>query len=179
MLKNEAYRGTTLFGKTTASERRSRLRPHRGQEEHPRRVRSLISTPRESQIPIPVPALVTDELFAATQEHLHENKKRNRRPPQGVRYLLQGLLVCKRCGYSYCGQSMTHARKNATSKSYQYYFCTGTMFGRCDRERVCWNRSVHRAYREKIASVRCANPDSRNPRTGISAGTVFLAVLER
>jgi site-specific DNA recombinase len=86
--------------------------------------------------------LVSEELFAAVQEHLLENKKRNRRPPQGLRYLLQGLLVCKRCGYSYCGQSMTHARKDKPAKTYQYYFCTGSMFGRCDRERVCWNKSI-------------------------------------
>jgi site-specific DNA recombinase len=142
MLKNEAYAGATLFGKTAASERRARLRPLRGRAEQPRRVRSVLRTPREHQTPIPVPALVSEELFAAVQEHLLENKKRNRRPPQGLRYLLQGLLVCKRCGYSYCGQSMTHARKDKSAKTYQYYFCTGSMFGRCDRERVCWNKSI-------------------------------------
>src|SRR5689334_6777188 len=37
---------------------------------------------------------------------------------------------------------MTHARKGRGKRSYQYYFCTGSMFGRCDRERVCWNKSV-------------------------------------
>ena len=37
---------------------------------------------------------------------------------------------------------MTHARKGSGERSYQYYFCTGSMFGRCDRERVCWNKSV-------------------------------------
>ena len=37
---------------------------------------------------------------------------------------------------------MTHARKAKRTRSYQYYFCTGSMFGRCDRERVCWNKSV-------------------------------------
>jgi site-specific DNA recombinase len=89
-----------------------------------------------------VPALVSEELFDAAQERLLENKKRNRRPPQGVRYLLQGLMVCKRCGYAYCGQSMTHARKGHGQRTYQYYFCTGSMFGRCERERVCWNKSV-------------------------------------
>ena len=142
MLKNEAYQGTTLFGKTAAGERRVRLRPHRGREQHPRRMRSILRTPRENQIPIQVPALVSEELFAAVQERLLENKKRNRRGPQGVRYLLQGLLVCKHCGYSYCGQTMTHARKGKAAKTYQYYFCTGSMFGRCDHERVCWNKSV-------------------------------------
>jgi site-specific DNA recombinase len=142
MLKNEAYRGTTFFGKTRSGERRDRLRPHRGLPEHPRRVRSVLETPVGDRIPIPVPALVDEGLFAAVQERLLENKRRNRRPPQGVRYLLQGLLVCKRCGYAYCGQSMTHARKSSGARSYQYYFCTGSMFSRCDRERVCWNKSV-------------------------------------
>lgn len=144
MLKNEAYKGATRFGKTCSSERRTRLRlrPHRGCPEHPRRARSVLPTPIGDQIPIPVPALVSEELFEAVQERLLENKERNRRPPQGVRYLLQGLVVCKRCGYAYCGQSMTHARKGQGKKSYQYYFCTGSMFGRGDRERVCWNKSV-------------------------------------
>jgi site-specific DNA recombinase len=142
MLKNEAYKGTTRFGKTRSGERRTRLRPHRGRSEHPRRLRSVLNTAPEDQIPIAVPALVSAELFDAVQERLLENKRRNRRPPQGVRYLLQGLVVCRRCGYAYCGQSMTHARKGRGKKSYQYYFCTGSMFSRCDRERVCWNESV-------------------------------------
>jgi site-specific DNA recombinase len=142
ILTNSAYAGIAFFGKTTSGARRQRLRPHRGQPEHPRRVRSLRTTPVEEQIPIPVPPLVSDAVFAAAQERLQENRKRNRRPPQGVRYLLQGLVVCKGCGYAYCGQSMAHARKDRVGRTYQYYFCTGSMFGRCDRERVCWNKSV-------------------------------------
>jgi site-specific DNA recombinase len=142
MLKNAAYRGTALFGKTCSSERQTRLRPHRGRAEHPRRVRSVLNTAPQDQIPIPVPALVSEELFDAVQDRLLENKKRNRRPPHGVRYLLQGLVVCKRCGYAYCGQSMTQSGKKLGKRTYQYYFCTGSMFGRCDRERVCWNKSI-------------------------------------
>jgi site-specific DNA recombinase len=105
-------------------------------------VRSVLNTAPEDRIPIPVPALVSEELFDAVLERLLENTKRNRRPPQRVRYLLQGLVVCKRCGYAYCGQSMTHARKDSARRSYQYHFCTGSMFSRCDRERVCWDKSV-------------------------------------
>jgi hypothetical protein len=85
---------------------------------------------------------VSGKLFDAVQERLLENKKRNRRRPQEVRYLLQGLVVYKRCGYAYHGQSMTHARKDRGKRSYQYYFCTGSMFGQCDRERACWNKAV-------------------------------------
>jgi site-specific DNA recombinase len=141
MLTNAAYKGTALFGKTVSGERRARLRPRRGAE-HPRRLRSVLKTPPEEQIPIPVPALVSEELFAAVQERLLENKKRNRRPSQAVRYLLQGLVVCQQCGYAYCGQARTCQRPDQPTRRYQYYSCTGSMFGRCDRERVCWNRSV-------------------------------------
>jgi site-specific DNA recombinase len=119
VLKNQASKGAARFGRTCSSERPTRLRPHRGRTGHPRRVRSVPSTAPEDPIPIPVPALVSGDLFDAVQERLLENKKRNRRPPQGVRYLLQGLVVCRRCGYAYCGQSMTHARENLEAMSYQ------------------------------------------------------------
>jgi site-specific DNA recombinase len=145
ILKNTSYVGVAYFGKTASDQRRQPLRPHRGQPEFPRRMRSVRSTPADEQVPIPVPPLVDEALFGAAQERLLENKKRNRRPPQGVRYLLQGVVVCKRCGYAYCGQSMTHKRKTRAGRTYQYYFCTGSMFGRCDRVRVCWNRSVRMA----------------------------------
>src|SRR5262249_57953229 len=120
----------------------ARLRRQRGGPEHPRRVRSVLQTPREEQVPIAAPALVSEKLFGAVQERLLENKKRKRRPPQGVRYLLQGLVVCKRCGYAYCGQTRVCARKKGPARTYRYYFCTGSMFGRCDRERVCWDKAV-------------------------------------
>lgn len=70
------------------------------------------------------------------------SRRELRRPPQGVRYLLQGLVVCKRCGYAFCGQPMTHARKGDGKRTYQYCFCTGSMFSRCDRERICRNKPV-------------------------------------
>jgi site-specific DNA recombinase len=142
MLKNEAYVGTAFFNKTSSTARRQRLRPSRGHPDHPRRVRSLRTTPVQDQIPVPVPAIIDETLFRAAQERLGENRKRNRRPPQGVRYLLQGLLVCGKCGYAFCGQTTPHRNPGGGPPPYQYYLCTGSMFGRCDRERVCWNKSV-------------------------------------
>ena len=142
ILKNEAYVGTAHFNKTTSTDRRTRPRPNRGQPEHPRRIRSLRTTPSADQISVAVPAIVDGDLFHAVQERLQDNKKRNRRSPQGVRYLLQGLIVCKQCGYAFCGQSRTCKRKKGTELTYQYYFCTGSMFGRAEQERVCWNKSL-------------------------------------
>jgi hypothetical protein len=62
---------------------------------------------------IPVPALVEAALFDAVQAQLAENRQRARIPLTGSRYLLQGLVVCARCGYAYYGRThdapMTHA----------------------------------------------------------------------
>jgi len=101
ILKNPAYIGTAYFNKTTSTERRKRLRPNRGQPAHPRRVRSLQTNPLDKQIAIPVPAILDEALFQAVQDRLDENRKRNRRPPQGTRYVLQGLVVCGTCGYAF------------------------------------------------------------------------------
>jgi site-specific DNA recombinase len=50
-------------------------------------------------MPIAVPALVDANLFDAVQAQLKENRERARAGREGVRYLLQGLVVCKQCGY--------------------------------------------------------------------------------
>jgi site-specific DNA recombinase len=67
---------------------------------------------------IPVPALVSPELFAIVQEQLAENRQRQRAALAGARHLLQGLLVCKICGYALCG----HA---SARRSGGYYRCLG------------------------------------------------------
>ena len=46
---------------------------------------------------------------------------RDRREPQGIHYLLQGPIVCRDCGFAYCGQSTPRIRSGRTDK-YQYYF---------------------------------------------------------
>jgi site-specific DNA recombinase len=100
MLKNPAYKGTAAFGKTRSGPPKpKRLRPQRGRPEHPRRPASCVDTAPDAQILIEVPALVSEELFAAVQAQLQENRLRRRAQSHGDRYLLQGLVVCKRCGY--------------------------------------------------------------------------------
>ena len=53
------------------------------------------------------PALIESDLFAVAQEQLAENRQRNRQTRRGQRYLLQGLLVCRRCGYAYYGKAIS------------------------------------------------------------------------
>jgi site-specific DNA recombinase len=98
-LKNPAYKGTAAFGKTRSGPfKPQKLRPQRGRPQHPRRPVSRIDTASDDQILIDVPAIVDEALFEAVHSQLEENRRRKRARPPGDRYLLQGLIVCKRCG---------------------------------------------------------------------------------
>ncbi len=45
---------------------------------------------------------VEPEVFAAVQEQLRENQRHARQSRRGALYLLQGLVQCQHCGYTYC-----------------------------------------------------------------------------
>jgi site-specific DNA recombinase len=104
MRKDSAYLGEALYGKSHVGEYRPHLRPAHGQPESPRRARSVTTTPAAAQIPVAVPSIVPADLFEVVQEKLAENKARRRRSEPGVRFLLQGLTVCSKCGYAYIGK---------------------------------------------------------------------------
>jgi site-specific DNA recombinase len=142
ILKEPAYKGEALYGKSRVSEYRPRLRPAHGQPPCPRRPRSIIPTEPSQQIMIPVPAIITPELFDAVQEKLADNRSRRRRHEQGVRFLLQGLTVCAKCGYAYVGKRQNKSKGHGEARSYGYYFCTGTDRFRWGGERICANRPV-------------------------------------
>ncbi len=142
MLKNPAYKGTAAFGKTRSGELKpQRLRPQRGRPELPRRPISRVDTLSEEQILIDVPGLVSEELFGVVQAQLQENRQRRRDRPSGGRYLLQGLVVCKRCGYGCYGKPTSRA--SAKGKvPYAYYRCTGSDAYRFGGQRLCWNKQI-------------------------------------
>jgi site-specific DNA recombinase len=135
LLKNPAYKGEAAFGKTHWVPNSPRLRVPRGKPAQPRRAFWGKDAPREEWITIPVPALVDPALFEAVQEQLEENRRRARIPEKGSRYLLQGLLVCAKCGYAYHG--CTNDERNA------YYRCSGSMsLPRFGGKRWCWNKAL-------------------------------------
>ena len=141
ILKNPAYRGAAGFGKTQVGELRKRLRSQRGRPEQPRRAYSVYDTP-ERATAIAVPALVSEELFAAVAEQLGENRRRQRQGRRGARYLLQGLLVCQCCGYAYYGKPVSLRSAKGKKRCYAYYRCTGTDAYRFGGQRVCQNKQV-------------------------------------
>src|SRR5262249_25056986 len=93
------------------------------------------------QIFIDVPALVDEDLFASVQAQLEENRRRRRERTRGGRYLLQGLVVCKRCGYGCYGKPVSRASANG-KVPYAYYRCTGSDAYRFGGQRLCWNKQV-------------------------------------
>jgi site-specific DNA recombinase len=135
MLKNPAYKGEAGFGKTRWVPVGPRLRAPRGRPAQSRRGYWGQDAPKEEWITIPVPALVEAALFAAVQDQLAENRPRARILQKGSRYLLQGLLVCAKCGYAYHGR--TNDERNA------YYRCSGSMsLPRRGFARLCWNKEL-------------------------------------
>ena len=139
ILKNPAYKGEAVFGKTLTRERRPQLRPGRGRCQQPRRERSYYDAPPEKWIKIPVPAIVEAEMFEMVQEQLRENQRQSRLRPHGVKYLLQGLIVCKECGYAYSGISQ---RSGGGTGGYTYYRCSGADRYRFGGQKLCSNPAV-------------------------------------
>lgn len=142
LLRNPAYQGQAAFGKTCVGELRPRLRAPRGRPLQPRRARSTYDVPREQWLSIAVPPLIEAALFEAVQEQLAENRRRARTGPRGAKYLLQGLLVCCGCGYSYYGKPISARARKGNPRPYAYYRCVGSDAYRFGGQRLCDNKPV-------------------------------------
>ena len=96
LLKNEAYTGTAVWGKTAKD----------GKEPDPVRVSDAW------------PAIISKETYDAVQAALHARAPKVQAPGRtGSKFLLSGLLRCSRCGKRYLGQS-------AKSGQFAYYVCS-------------------------------------------------------
>ncbi|MFD7409946.1 recombinase family protein, partial [Streptomyces sp. NPDC059866] len=145
MLRNPAYAGTAVFGKTQVQHepaginRRARLEGRAT----PRPVKT-IGRPREEWIAIPVPAIITPATFERAAKRLEDNKRfaaRNTKVPS----LLQGLAACASCGYGYYRTST-----RTTNKKIYYYRCLGSDDYRYEGGRVCTNKPVRADYLDTL-----------------------------
>jgi site-specific DNA recombinase len=150
MLDNPAYMGRAAFGRAHFLPPRSRLRPIRGHPKPSPRATSRVAVPREEWIEIPVPPLVDPTVFEAARSQLEENRsrKRDRKPSQC--WLLQGLTVCQRCGYSYYGKTAPRSRKYDPANALRYYRCTGADGYRFNGKAVCRNGPVRGDQLEQV-----------------------------
>ena len=145
MLRNPAYAGRAVFGKTMVVHdspglnRRARLEGRTT----PRAVKT-IDRPREEWTEIPVPAIVTADTFQRAAQRLADNKRfasRNSKVPS----LLQGLAACAACGYGYYRTST-----RTTNKKIYYYRCLGSDDYRYEGGRVCHNKPVRAYYLDHV-----------------------------
>jgi site-specific DNA recombinase len=137
MLRNPAYRGEAAFGKTQTSGQRAKpTRRARARGERHGRRETRRDQPPESWTLVPVPALVSGQTFELAQARLQENKRfatRNTKQPT----LLQGILVCRECGYA-CYRTSTRT----SCRRIYYYRCIGSDNYRHVGGRVCQSRPI-------------------------------------
>jgi site-specific DNA recombinase len=120
VLRNPSYMGRAAFGKTERVERAAPLRLVVGRAEVPKIAKSgQRQRPQAEWIRIAVPAVVSEELFAAAEAQLERNRALAERNRRTGRYLLAGLTVCAQCGYGYYGRTCPSGRQT----SHAYYYC--------------------------------------------------------
>jgi site-specific DNA recombinase len=137
MLRNPAYHGQAAFGKTKTDERHggpTRTTRQRG-ERHGRRL-TRSDQPAEKWTLIPVAPLITEQTFALAQERLADNARFSKRNTKELS-LLQGVLVCRECGYS-CYRTSTRT----SNKRISYYRCIGQDGWRHPDGKRCSSRPV-------------------------------------
>ncbi len=88
-------------------------------------------------------------MFEAVQAQLAENHRRKRESRKGPRWLLQGLTVCRRCGYAYYGKMAPRSNWAKSKDVLCYYRCIGTDGYRFDGHTVCDNPPVRGDYLEQ------------------------------
>jgi site-specific DNA recombinase len=100
--------------------------------------------PRSEWIEVPVPALVSEEIFALAQEQLAKNKHHSlRRTIEPT--LLQGMLVCQRCGYA-----LYRTSTRTTKRKLYYYRCFGSDAYRQLKGPLCANRPIRQDYLDQF-----------------------------
>src|SRR5262244_1964824 len=144
MLRNPAYKGTACFNKTKASKRQRITRPIRSRGGIASRDSASHERPRAEWIEIPVPPIITEETFALAAERLQGNK--DHAPRRTITpSLVQGLVVCRKCGYGLCRTSTrTSARK------IHYYRCLGSDAWRHLGGPVCNSRPIRQDLLDQI-----------------------------
>ncbi len=145
MLRNPAYAGTAIFGKTlTVNDSPGLNRIARLQGRATPRAIKTVDRPREEWTEIAVPAIVSEETFERVARRLADNKRfasRNSKVPS----LLQGLAACSACGYGYYRTST-----RTTNKKIYYYRCLGSDDYRYAGGRVCDNKPVRADYLDLV-----------------------------
>jgi hypothetical protein len=89
LIRNEAYVGRAYYNRTASV-----------LDRYPAKAKRQIKRPRDQWIPIPVPAILDEELFEAAQRVSYDNSQWSPRRGEPNHWLLRGLVKCGHCGVS-------------------------------------------------------------------------------
>jgi site-specific DNA recombinase len=142
MLTNPAYIGRAVLGRSRVVPAEPRLRSIRRNSRTVPSATRRVRGPREEWIEVAVPALVEPAVFEVAQAQLDENRKRRRESRRGARWLLQGLTVCRCCGYAYCAKTLPPSPRDRSKRRRHYYRCTGADASRFGGAAKCSNSLV-------------------------------------
>lgn len=83
-----------------------------------------VERPHDEWIIVPVPAIVSPDLWETANQMLDKNAQTARRNGK-LSYLLTGLAKCAECGYSYTGKRQNYHLKDGGLTVVRYYRCSG------------------------------------------------------
>jgi site-specific DNA recombinase len=142
LLGNPAYVGRAALGRSRVVPAAPRLRAVRRNARAVPSATRRVRGRREDWIEIAVPALVDAAVFEAAQAQLAENRKRKRDSLRAPRWLLQGLTVCRCCGYAYYVKTSALSPTNRSKGTRHYYRCVGADAHRFNGASKCSNPTV-------------------------------------
>jgi len=141
ILTNPAYKGQWMYGKS----RIQRLDTPEGIKQH------YLTRRSPDAVAVPVPAIISEELWAAAQQQLAENSRKFRTPTKRV-YPLRSRLHCALCGGMFVGGGRTRV-----THEYRYYKCAKTFaeYGnhRCTAHTVNADRVEDRVWKVVKAAM--------------------------
>lgn len=141
MLKNPAYMGLAAFGKRKRQATDIPVRRGRRRVSKSGYVSKNERRPPEEWIRIPVPAIVSEELYESAQRQLAENRRFALRNARAGERLVRGLVVCAQCRYAWYASA--NGQRTADGRlRYVYYRCAGRDPSRFNGKAVCSNRPI-------------------------------------
>jgi site-specific DNA recombinase len=144
MLANPAYVGKACFGKTERKPRQRITRPLRQKGGYSNRCGANQERPRAEWIEIGVPPLINETTFTLAEEQLEKNQRFSQRRTIEPS-LLQGMLVCARCGYG-----LYRSSTRTTQRKLHYYRCLGSDVWRHLKHAVCECAPIRQDYLDNL-----------------------------
>ena len=142
MLKNPAYRGKAAFGKdlcgSLASSAAGPARPSLGAAPPPK----SYAVPLSSGWRFPSQRGFARSCLPPCRSSSSRTSGEPRQSQRTGQFLAQGLSVCARCGYAYCGARASGRDAQGQKRSYGYYRCTGADSYRFGGQPLCGNSPI-------------------------------------